>query len=158
MTRQENVNKKVSLKEFVDENYRLLAVVGVFGGMTTLFTRLENAEYLASISFTTFLLLTIELYRTCRKYEFDKESYSLLSFEVLLSLIPVYLAFYIIQTYMDNLLWFWTGVFPILFGLAFVRYMQKRVVKFRHLFLFIGLEILAMVVGIFLYAMIELWF
>ena len=129
MTRQENISKKVSLKEFVDENYRLLAVVGVFGGLTTLFTRLENGEYLASTSFTVFLLLTLELYRTCRKYEFDKESDSLVFFEFLSGLIPLYLAWYIIQTYMDNLLWFWIGVFPILFGLAFVRYMQKRVVK-----------------------------
>jgi hypothetical protein len=43
--------------------YGKLIAMGVFGGLTTLFTRLENASYLVLISFMMFLVLSFEFWR-----------------------------------------------------------------------------------------------
>jgi hypothetical protein len=63
MPKKENSRvKKVSLDQFVEEHYRMFAVIGVFGGLTALFSRLENASYLSFLSFLVFIILNLNLW------------------------------------------------------------------------------------------------
>lgn len=61
--------RKITLKEFINNNYHLFTAIGVIGGLAALFTRLENAQYLAFISFVLLILLDWELWTAFPKSE-----------------------------------------------------------------------------------------
>ena len=63
----EKEKAEVSLKEFIDENYKLFAVMGVLGALVTFFTRFEGSELIVVWSFIAFLLVIIELWQTQKK-------------------------------------------------------------------------------------------
>ena len=91
--------KEVTIRDFIDKNHRLFTVMGVFGGLAALFTRLENAEYLAFISFAILLLLDWELWITFPKSE--EASSSLTVFEWFLQFFLFMIAIYIYSTYVS---------------------------------------------------------
>jgi len=74
-----NKKKTVSLKEFAEENHRLITVIGVMGGLAALFTRLGNPEadstfnfivsLLSFLAFGMMILLAWELWRSFPKSE-----------------------------------------------------------------------------------------
>jgi hypothetical protein len=61
------VKGKMDLNEFLKENHHLLTAMGVFGGLTALFTRIDNADSLSFISFLIFLFLGAEFIRNILK-------------------------------------------------------------------------------------------
>jgi len=115
--------KRVSLRIFIEENYRLFTVMGVVGGLTALFTRLENAEYLAFISFIMFILLDFELWIAFPKSE--EASLNMKIFELLLQVLLVAVGVYLIQAYKAIVVALLPGFFTILFGGIFLKLFQK---------------------------------
>jgi len=97
MSQQQSEAKK-DLKWFVKENYQLLTTMGVFGGLTALFVRLENASYLTLLSFLMFLVLSIEFWRSFPKT--FQSTYSLFVFENLSLALICSVAVYILAYYL----------------------------------------------------------
>jgi len=100
--------KKKSLKVFIDENYHLFTVMGVFGGLAALFTRLENAEYLAFLTFTMLIFLDWELWTSFPKS--DEASVNLKIFEWLSQIFLVMIAVYLCMAYPTYVV----GMLPII--------------------------------------------
>jgi len=48
------------LKEFIDENKKLLTAIGVMGALAALFTPLKNGEFVSFISFAMLIVLYAE--------------------------------------------------------------------------------------------------
>jgi hypothetical protein len=74
------MENKRELKDFIQDNRYLLTAMGVFGGLTALFQRLENASYLVLISFIMFILVGFETYAQFWKNKV-KKTLRLLIFE-----------------------------------------------------------------------------
>lgn len=96
------MSKKVTLREFIEENYRLFTTIGVAGGLTAVFTRLENAEYLAFLSFIMLILLDWELWVAFPKSE--EASITLTVFEWLLQIFLFAVGGYICISYTNYVL------------------------------------------------------
>lgn len=100
MPKKENSRvKKVSLDQFIEEHYRMFAVIGVFGGLTALFSRLENASYLSFLSFLVFIILNLNLWIKFPKSE--KASWTLQIFEWLLQMLWILTGVYLVSSYTD---------------------------------------------------------
>jgi hypothetical protein len=59
--------KKRPLKEFVDENDKLLTSIGVMGAIAAFFTTVTGGELIAFLSFALMLVLDVELVRLLYK-------------------------------------------------------------------------------------------
>jgi len=92
--------KRINLHDFIDKNHRLFTVMGVFGGLAALFTRLEKAEYLAFTSFAILLLLDWELWRAFPKSE--EASFGLTVFEMFLQFFLFMIGAYLYSTYLSE--------------------------------------------------------
>ena len=96
------MNKKTELKEFIDDNYRLIAIIGVFGGLTAYFSNIKTIE-LSFFCFLIFLVLSWELLNS-----FPEELYSmnLILFSLFLGLLILYTMIHILETYMESIIEF----------------------------------------------------
>jgi hypothetical protein len=92
--------KRMNLSDFIDKNHRLFTVMGVFGGLAALFTRLEKAEYLAFTSFAILLILNWELWRAFPKSE--EASFGLTVFEMFLQFFLLMIGTYLYSTYLSE--------------------------------------------------------
>jgi len=91
------MSQKVCLRDFVKENYPLIASMGVTGALTALFTRFENTEVLVVISFLMFVLLDLELWLAFQKVK--DASLNLEIFEMLTMILLINIGVYLLQTY-----------------------------------------------------------
>lgn len=106
----------------------MFTVLGVFGGLTALFTRLEDASYLAAISFVLFLLLDFELWIKFPKSE--EASLRLKFFEVFMQMLLFAIGIYIVQAYTDFVYAFMPIIVMLIFGAVFFKLFEKfEVVK-----------------------------
>ena len=118
------MSEKVSLKQFIDENYRLFTAMGVTAGLTALFTRLENAEYLVFLSFVMFVLLEIELLLSLKGVK--ETSYNMALFKLLSLYLLVAVSTYIILFYIDYLPGFLPPLLAIIFGGTILRFLRQK--------------------------------
>jgi hypothetical protein len=93
----ETKNGKITLRSFIEKNYQLITSIGVFGALTTLFTRLENASYLSFVTFAMFFILTWEFVDSFPVIE--KSSIRFVAFELLTMILMVFVGYYIFTTY-----------------------------------------------------------
>lgn len=93
----ETENEKIALRSFIRENYQLIASIGVFGALTTLFTRLENASYLSFVTFAMFFILTWEFVDSFP--DIEKSSIRFIAFELLTMILMIFVGLYIFTTY-----------------------------------------------------------
>jgi len=93
--------KKKQLKEFVEENHRLLSVFGIFGGLTAFFIQLGQ-DFLAVSSFFAFLLLLWEVMASFPKRE--EASVPLRLFEYAFTAMLFSLGWHLLTTYRRTLL------------------------------------------------------
>jgi len=105
---------KVTLKEWINDNERLLTVTGVFVALSAYFSQLTGmGRYLVFISFAMSLLLLVEVWTSLPK---DKEkTYPLTFFRMGLFVLVLYMGGYFVETYRTPLLeysamWLW-GVY-----------------------------------------------
>jgi hypothetical protein len=117
----------VTLKEFIDDNEKLLTTMGVMGALAALFTTIPNAEYLAFLSFFMVIVLDIEVVRVFYKIRKTRRwSATLIMFETALELLVVGILVFVIMTYpsyIGVLLAFPLGV---LAGLYFYRRRRSK--------------------------------
>jgi len=95
------MSEKVTLKKFICDNYPLVASLGVFGALTTLFTRFTDAPYLSFISFAIFFILTWEFIDSFP--EIEMSSIRFVAFEVLAITLFIFVGLYIFTTYVTAL-------------------------------------------------------
>jgi hypothetical protein len=105
--------KKIGLEQFIREHHEMFTVIGVFGGLTALFAKLENASYLAFFSFLMFILLDVDIWIRFPKSE--EASLSLKIFEALSQLYVVLIGIYLVQAYPNYV----APLLPLLFTLIF---------------------------------------
>ncbi|MFA5364056.1 MAG: hypothetical protein WC325_02615, partial [Candidatus Bathyarchaeia archaeon] len=120
---KDKAKKKVTIGDFIEENHKLFTVLGVFGGLTALFTRLENSSYLAAISFVLLILLDFELWIKFPKSE--EATFRLRVFEVLLQFLLMAVGLYIVQEYQDFVFAFMPLIFMIIFGVIFIKLFDR---------------------------------
>ena len=84
----------MSLRDFIGDNYRLIATMGLAGALAALFTRLKRAEYLVVICSVMFALINLKLLMAFRRIK--KPSLNMKIFQVLL-LLFFYVAYYLLQ-------------------------------------------------------------
>jgi hypothetical protein len=89
--------KKVTLREFINENDKLFTAIGVVGALAALFTKVENGELLSFISFVMLLVLDFELWRAFPRSE--EASLTMAIFEWLLQGFLFLVAVYLYMTY-----------------------------------------------------------
>lgn len=117
------MSKKVSLREFIKENYHLVATIGVVGALTALFTRLEEASYLAFITFMMFILLTWELLVSFPKSE--EASLNVTLFEYLVMGLLFALGMFVINAYKVYLAMLSPIFFFGLYSVVSIKLIQK---------------------------------
>jgi hypothetical protein len=115
--------RKISLEQFIIDHYQMFTVLGVFGGLTALFVRLENAAYLSFLSFVIFVFLNLDLWVKFPKSE--KASLSLKVFEGLLQFLWILVAVYLIQAYPDYVAALMPTFFMFIFGGIFLYTFNK---------------------------------
>jgi len=93
----EKKTRRITLREFIENNYRLFTVIGVLGGLAALFTRLENGEYLAFITFVMLILVDWELWVAFPKSE--EASVTLGIFEMFSQIFLATIAIYLYTAY-----------------------------------------------------------
>jgi len=86
------------LFKFIEKNHNLLTAIGVFGGLTALFTRVTNGEILVFLSFLMFLFLSWELYTRFPKWK-KIESIKLFIFRILIVVIVIGIVIYLSYYY-----------------------------------------------------------
>lgn len=95
------MSERIELREFIKENYQLIATIGVFGALTALFLRIEGFELIAFIPLMIFVVLMIELLVSFPKILLPLEgtSYRLAFFYALLMLLLVGVSWYVLVEY-----------------------------------------------------------
>lgn len=143
-------SEKVTLSDFIEENYKLLASMGVFGGLTTLFTRIENAEYIVFLSFMMFLVLGAELWTRFPK---DKEtSLKLNIFQNLMLSLVLSIFVYLVLTYTEGVFAYLIVVLPIIaigtfLGTILDFFKKPKKITRANILTWIGLIFLSLVLG-----------
>jgi hypothetical protein len=113
--------KKVTLKQWIDDNERLLTVTGVFVALSAYFSQLSGiGRYLVIITFAMSLLLLVEVYSSFPKK--GDMSYRLVAFSAALFALVLYMGVYFAETYRTFLLessgiWLWI-VYLLVLGLV----------------------------------------
>jgi len=124
MSTQKAEIKKINLEQFISDHYHMFTVMGVFGGLTALFAKLENASYLAFFSFLMFILLDVDIWVKFPKSE--EASLSLKIFEAFSQLYVVLVGIYLVQAYPNYVVQllpvFFTLVFSAVFFLMFNKF------------------------------------
>lgn len=140
------MSEKVSLKQFVDDNYPLIASMGVAGALTAFFTRLENADLLAFMSFLMFAVLILELAEMFP--EIERATLKLNLFKIFSLALFVLAGFYVLEAYWGYLL-FLGAVLSILIGWLFLNFLRRLPIykKLVRTLLLIGLMILVFILS-----------
>jgi hypothetical protein len=125
-----NKIKNETLSDFIKDNHELLTAMGVFGGLTALFTRIEPegmGNFLAFWSFTIFFVLSWELFTKFPKLETFNNR--LVLFQLLLICLSVTIFLYLLIIYTAYSLIF-GSLFALLFSSTIitivVNYTQKH--------------------------------
>jgi len=120
--------KKIELRTFIDENYRLITLLGVFGGLTAFFVTLESNiknPFLSFSSLAIFLLLSLELWLSFPKSE--NATARLKLFEYFFVILHISLFGYIFEKYKKQIHFFSFFVFLLLYAHILI----EIIVKFK---------------------------
>jgi len=123
------LSKKASLKEFIDDNYHLIAAMGVTAAFFALSSRLEQGESLAVISLLMLGLLDWEL--LAKMPSPNEASLRLIVFGFLVQMLLVYAGLYVFAFYLEEFIYFLPALFAVLLILRlfkserFVRFLAK---------------------------------
>jgi hypothetical protein len=115
---------RLSIREFIDINDKLLTAMGVMGALAALFTTVKNGQLLAFLAFAMLLVLDVELIRSFYSLRGVRGwSETLIIFETLLEFLIGGIALFIIQTYT---LYFMEYLLGPIFGIAIAWYFLVR--------------------------------
>lgn len=119
--REENIDG--SLKKFIDDHYRVLAIMGAFMALTGFFTRIEGGGVLASSSFMGFILIDLELCWTIMRL--PKISKRLLVFQAILGNLLVGVTAYTFTIYQVESGVFLVSVLLVVYGGALLKVLSR---------------------------------
>lgn len=106
--------KIVTISEYINENQKLISVIGIFGALSAFFINLgEDAKYLAVLSFSIFLLVCWSAWVKIPKN--DDTSIPLLLFGILLLLLVLNLVIFYHKRFSSDFLSFLNVVIILLF-------------------------------------------
>jgi hypothetical protein len=151
--------EKKDLKWFIDENYRLLTAMGVFGGLTTLFTRLEDASYLTFLSFLMFIILGIELYRKSPA----SGTFSMYLFQNLIITLLAVVALYLLLHYSGEFMQFFPQFIVAIISFVIISSLRaiidwfkrhRTTAKVVRVFGYVGLSIFVIIIAIILFVLV----
>ena len=106
--------KSITLKEFINENDKLLTAIGVMGALAAFFTTVNNGEYLAFLSFAMLLVLYSELYKSLFRVKNSEGTMYL--FQYISMGFPVVVGIFMAETYTN---YFKTYFLPLIITVAF---------------------------------------
>jgi hypothetical protein len=89
--------KKITLKDFINENDKLFTAIGVMGALGAFFTTIKNGELLSFLSFLLLFILDVQLIMLIPKTR--DSSASLVVFQVFFQIFLAAIGLYIIQQY-----------------------------------------------------------
>jgi hypothetical protein len=125
----ENKSKKVTIRDFIDVNHKLFTTMGVFGGLAALFTKLQNAEYLAFFCFVILILLDWELLVAFPKSE--EATWTITIFEYVSQMFMIGIGGYLCITYVTIVLVFLPVILASIFA-AFSILLFKRFELYKY--------------------------
>jgi len=131
--------KNETLSDFIKDNHELLTAMGVFGGLTALFTRIEPegmGNFLAFWSFTIFFVLSWELYTKFPKLETFNNR--LVLFQLLLICLGVTIFLYLLIIYTAYSLIF-GSLFALLFSSTIITIVVNYTQKYKTTGTILGL-------------------
>ena len=105
--------KNTTLKEFINENDKLLTAIGVMGALAAFFTTVKNGEYLAFLSFAMLLVLFAEFYKSLYRVKYSEGTMYL--FQYISMGFPVIVGIFMAQTYTN---YFGTYFLPLIITVA----------------------------------------
>lgn len=105
--------KRVTLKEFINDNDKLITAIGVMGALAALFTTVKNAEILAFSAFTMLLVLDFELLMC--SYRIRSQSETLIVFQGLFQIFLIFVGVFLANAYPNYIEWLLT---PMIIGIA----------------------------------------
>lgn len=92
-----------TLESFIEKYEKLLTVMGVFGGLTALFTQIEGGTILVFLTFSIFFLLGMELYAKFPAWKElakgGEDAIRLFIFRILLTVLVIGIAVYLLYYY-----------------------------------------------------------
>lgn len=94
------LQKKISLKDFVEANEKLITAIGVMGALAAFFTVATNGQYIAFLSVGLLLVLYVEFYNELNKLR--GRSATLLLFTTIATGFPFAICLFMAQTYWEN--------------------------------------------------------
>jgi hypothetical protein len=136
--------KNETLSDFIKENHDLLTAMGVFGGLTALFTRIEPegmGNFLAFWSFTIFFVLSWELYTKFPKLETFNNR--LVLFQLLLISLSVTIFLYLLLVYTAYSLIF-GSLYALLFSSAIIVVVYDYTQKHKTIGKILGLVLMCL--------------
>lgn len=121
-------SNKITLKQFIDGNHKLLTVIGVFAALTAFFSsKREISIYLSFFSFIMLLLLCWELWVSFPKSE--ESSTNIKVFEYFFMLLLLSLSGQILISYKDILLTYSSFIIIIsllyIYSITFIKIINK---------------------------------
>ena len=125
---QEQEQKDVTLRDFVNGNDKMLTAIGVFGGLTLLFTAIENVEVFYFISLFIFFMSVREL--NIRFPNWRESTIELFLFRVL-----CFVLFFGVFVYSSYSYFFNLGFFPFfIFSLCLLVFIGVILPKIKDFF------------------------
>ena len=125
--------KKRPLKEFIDDNDKLLTSVGVMGAIAAFFTTVKGGELIAFLSFALMLVLDIELVRLLFKR--TEMSATLTAFQFLSQAFPSAIGIFLIQTYPNYFISYFAPIVISLASISTQRFFSRRIKNRKKAFL-----------------------
>lgn len=143
---------KKTLKEFIDDNDKLLTAIGVMGALAALFTTMKNGEYVAFLSFLLLFILDFQLFMLIPKI--GDSSISLLVFETVFQVFLGAIGAYVVQQYPKYLILIIpsvSGLLPIAGFLALRRRYNRKISALVAVVLFIILTLIYEILILFVH-------
>src|SRR4026208_218814 len=101
---------KLTLKEFIEENQKLLSVVGVFAALGLLWKTVDRAPTLPWVSYLSFSAALVILWEVRRGYEWNRAAWSLRVFVYIFQGIIFVIAWNLVFNYPEHLETLLSGV------------------------------------------------
>jgi hypothetical protein len=131
--------KKISLKDFINDNDKLFTAIGVVGALAALFTTIKDGQALSFFAFVLLVVLDLELWGAFPKS--SKSSWNLQIFQIVSQILLISIAIYIwndyrsfVKPYLGLLIY---GLFFVIFAFLDKRtkisvYFTKKISSTKH--------------------------
>jgi hypothetical protein len=134
--------KRVELKDFINDNDKLLASIGIMGALAAFFTTIKGGTFIAFLAFALMLVLDVELVRM--HFKIVGVSMTMFAFEFLSQLLPSAIGVFLLQAYPLYFTEYFAPLLIVLVSLASRNFFSRRIknpktARFAPIVLMIGI-------------------